>query len=297
MLIAQARVNRAILPFVRTQPPGVAANQTEKPTMFDQYSGATRVIFIAGDPIAQVKSPFGVTEALRARGADMIVVPAQVKPHDVRDFLALTEKMPNCDGHCITVPHKFAALEACATLTARARSIGAVNAIRRNPDGTWHGDMCDGEGYVAGLRKLGCEPRGKAALLVGAGGAGSAIAHALVDAGVARLRVYDADGTRLATLIEKLRRYANVPIESGSPDVQGSDLAINATPMGMKISDTLPINIANCAAGIFIGCVVTQPAIPPLIEAARAQGLATMTGADMFASVCERLVEFYLRKS
>jgi shikimate dehydrogenase len=266
--------------------------------MFDNiYSGATRLIFIAGDPIAQVKSPAGVTEALRARGADSIVVPAHVKPEDLAQFLALTQKMPNCDGHCITVPHKFAALGACATLSPRARSIGAVNAIRRNLDGTWHGEMCDGEGYVAGLRKLGCEPQGKAALLVGAGGAGSAIAHALVDADVARMSVYDADARRLSALIEKLRRYGKVPIAVGSADAQGFDLAINATPMGMKNSDTLPIDMANCAAGIFIGCVVTQPVVPPLIEAARAKGYSTMTGADMFASVCERLVEFYLHKA
>jgi shikimate dehydrogenase len=263
--------------------------------MFDtNYSGATRVIYIVGDPIAQVKSPFGVTEALRARGADAIVVPAHVKPEDLSDFLALTQKMPNCDGHCITVPHKFAALGACATLSPAARSIGAVNALRRNSDGRWHGEMCDGEGYVAGLRKLGCEPKGKAALLVGAGGAGSAIAHALVDAGVARLNVYDADVERLAALIEKLNRYSHVPVASGIPEAKGFDLAINATPMGMNRSDDLPINLANCAAGIFIGCVVTKPAVPPLIEAARAKGFATMTGADMFTSVCERLVAFYL---
>jgi shikimate dehydrogenase len=264
--------------------------------MFTDYSGATRLIFIAGDPIAQVKSPFGVTEALRARGADAIVVPAHIKPQDLSDFLAITQKMPNCDGHCITVPHKFAALEACATLSPAARSIGAVNAMRRNADGSWHGEMCDGEGYVAGLRKLSCEPRGKAALLVGAGGAGSAIAHALVDAGVACLSVYDADAARLATLIEKLTRYGNIPIAIGSPDAQGVDLAINATPMGMNAADNVPLNIANCAAGIFVGCVVTQPAVPPLIEAARAKGFGTMTGADMFAAVCERLVAFYLHK-
>jgi shikimate dehydrogenase len=264
--------------------------------MLTHYSGATRVIFIAGDPIAQVKSPAGVTEALRACGADSIVVPAHVKPDDLPAFLALTQKMPNCDGHCITVPHKFEALKACATLTSAARSIGAVNAIRRNADGSWHGDMCDGEGYVEGLRKLGCAPEGKAALIVGAGGAGSAIAHALVDARVARLSVYDADAARVETLIEKLRRYGNVPITLGSPDAQGFDLAINATPMGMNADDELPINLSNCAAGIFIGCVVTKPAVPPLIDAARAKGYGTMTGADMFASVSERLVAFYLNR-
>ncbi len=265
--------------------------------MFTDYSGATRVLFIAGDPIAQVKSPAGVTQALRARGADCIVVPVHVRPDDLAQFLALTQRVPNCDGHCITVPHKFAALKGCATLSAQARSIGAVNAIRRNPDGSWHGHMCDGEGYVAGLRKLGFEPRGKAALLVGAGGAGSAIAHGLVDAGVARLSVYDADGARLDALLNKLQRYGNVPCATGTPNALGFDLAINATPMGMNAGDGLPINLSGCDAGLFVGDVVTKPALPPLIEAANALGCATMTGADMFTSVCERLVEFYLHNA
>jgi shikimate dehydrogenase len=73
----------------------------------DGYSGATRVIFIVGDPIAQVKSPQGVTESLRARGADAIVVPAHVRPADLAVFFALAERMPNVDGIIVTVPHKF----------------------------------------------------------------------------------------------------------------------------------------------------------------------------------------------
>lgn len=265
--------------------------------MFTEYSGATRVLFIVGDPIAQVKSPAGVTHALRARGADAIIVPAHVKSGDLALFLSLTQRMPNCDGHCITVPHKFAGLEGCATLSPQARSIGAVNAIRRNADGTWHGHMCDGEGYVAGLRTLGCEPRGKTALLVGAGGAGSAIAHALVDAGVAQLRIYDADESRLVTLINKLRHYASVPVGAGAPNACGYHIAINATPMGMNAGDALPIDLVDCDDSLFVGDVVTKPAVPTLIEAARALGCRTMTGADMFASVCERLVEFYLHRA
>ena len=265
--------------------------------MFTNFSGATRVLFIAGDPIAQVKSPAGVTQALCARGADAIVVPAHVKPDDLAAFLALTQRMPNCDGHCVTVPHKFAALAGCATLSAQARSIGAVNAIRRNPDGSWHGHMCDGEGYVAGLRTLGCEPRSKRALLVGAGGAGSAIAHGLIDAGVAQLHVYDADRARLDALLTKLRQYSNIPCRAGTPRAQGFDLAINATPMGMNVDDALPIDLSDCDGSLFVGDVVTKPAVPPLIEAARALGCHTMTGADMFTSVCERLVEFYLHKA
>jgi shikimate dehydrogenase len=265
--------------------------------MLDSYSGATRVIFIAGDPIAQVKSPAGVTRALRARGADVIVVPAQVAPADLGAFFALAERLPNVDGIIVTVPHKLAALSLCSAATARARSIGALNVARRGPDGRWFGDMCDGEGYVAGLRRVGCEPRGRRALLVGAGGAGSAIAHALIDADVASLALHEADPVRREALAARLRAYGPVRPSVGSTDPQGFDLVVNATPMGMRPGDPLPVDAASLAPGTFVGDVVTVPEVTPLIEAARGRGCPTMTGLGMFEAVCERMVAFYLEKN
>ena len=262
----------------------------------DGYSGATRVIFIAGDPIAQVQSPHGVTAGLRARGADAIVVPAQVKPSDLESFFALAQRLPNVDGIIVTVPHKFAALSLCEHATPRARSIGATNVVRRGADGRWEAEMCDGEGYVAGLRKAGCEPRGRRALLVGAGGAGSAIAHALLDAGVAALALHDADAARRDALAAKLRAYGALAPQVGSTDPSGFDLVINATPMGMRNGDPLPVEVDKLSAATFVGDVITVPAVPPLIEAARARGCGHMTGAGMFEAVRERLLDFYLER-
>jgi shikimate dehydrogenase len=260
----------------------------------DGYSGATRVIFIVGDPIAQVKSPSGMTEALRECRADVIVVPAQVKPADIETFFALAQRLPNVDGLIVTVPHKFDAARLCAQVSARARSIGAANVLRRAADGCWEADMCDGEGYVAGLRKAGCEPRDRCALLVGAGGAGSAIAHALVDAGVAALALHDTDTARRDALAAKLRAYGPVVPGVGSTDPTGFDLVINATPLGMQPDDALPVDTHKLVASTFVGDVVTMPPVPPLIEAARARGCGTMTGSGMFDAVREHMVAFFL---
>lgn len=264
--------------------------------MFEGYSGATRVLFIVGDPIAQVKSPHGVTESLRERRADAIVVPAHVKPADIDAFFALAERMPNVDGIIVTVPHKFDAARVAAHITPRARSIGAANVMRRAADGRWEADMCDGEGHVDGLRRAGCEPRGKRALLVGAGGAGSAIAHALVDAGVASLALHEADTARREALAAKLRAYGPVVPTVGSADPSGYDLVVNATPMGMKPDDPLPVQVDKLAPGTFVSDVVTVPAVPPLIEAARARGCGTMSGSGMFEAVRDRIIDFYLEK-
>ncbi|MFT3720457.1 shikimate dehydrogenase family protein [Pseudorhodoferax sp.] len=257
-----------------------------------QLSGATRVHFIVGDPIAQVKSPLGVTQAFHARGLDAMVMPAHVAPADLAAWTHGVSVARNVDGIIVTVPHKFACAALCGTLSERAAFLGATNTMRRNADGSWHGDMFDGLGYVEALRALGCEPAGKQALLVGAGGAGSAIAHALVMAGVARLAVHDGDAARRDALVQRLAALGRCPVAAGSPDPSGYDLVVNATPAGMREGDPLPVEVDKLGAGTFVGCVVTQPAVTPLIAAARARGLGTCTGADMFAKVRDLMVAF-----
>jgi shikimate dehydrogenase len=132
---------------------------------------------------------------------------------------------------------------------------------------------------------------------VGAGGAGSAIAHALVDAGVSELALHDADDRRREVLAAKLRRYGQVPITMGSADPAGFALACNATPMGMKPDDPLPLQVGRLDAGAAVGDVVTVPAVPPLIEQARARGHVASTGSDMFAQVRVAIVDFLLEKT
>ena len=262
--------------------------------MFETLNGATRLLFIVGDPIAQVKSPAGVTQAYAALGRNTMCVPAHVAPADLAAWLDGTGRAQNVDGIIVTVPHKFAAFALCATATPRAAFLGAANVLRRAADGRWHGDMVDGVGFVQALRKRGGEPAGRRALLVGAGGAGSAIAHALLDAGVATLALHDADTARRDTLLQRLAAVAPGRVQAGSADPAGFDIAVNATPMGMGAGDPLPFDVARLAPACFVGCVVTAPAVTPLIVAARAAGCATLTGSDMFACVRDRMVEFLL---
>lgn len=267
-------------------------------TMTDKLSlsldGATRVHYIVGDPIAQVKSPAGVSLALQAQGQHALVVPAHVPPADLAAWCQGVSLARNVDGIIVTVPHKFACFDLCSAHSERAAFLRTVNTMRRLPDGSWYGDMFDGLGYVSAMQSLGCQPAGKKALLVGAGGAGSAIAHALVLAGVSELALHDADDARRSTLIERLSGLGRCRVRSGSADPGGFDIVLNATPMGMKPGDPLPIDATRLERAMFVGCVITQPAVPPLIEQARALGCATMTGADMFARVRDLMVDFLL---
>lgn len=262
--------------------------------MPEQLNGATRVHFIVGDPIAQVKSPGGVTQAFEAHGRNAIVIPALVAPEDLLVWLAGTSRSRNVDGIIVTVPHKFAAFELCATTSARARFLNTVNVMRRNADGSWHGDMFDGQGFVEAMREGGIEPAGKRALLVGAGGAGSAIAHAVVMAGVSVLAIHDESTARRDALIGRLDGLNGVRVEAGSASPEGFGVVINATPIGMKDNDPLPIDGSQLTQSMHVACVITAPAITPLIAAARAAGCSTQTGADMFGKVRDLMVAFLL---
>lgn len=254
--------------------------------------GATRVHYIVGDPIAQVKSPAGVSLALQAQGQHALVVPAHVPPAELAAWTHGVSLARNVDGIIVTVPHKFASFELCSAHSERAAFLHTVNVMRRLPDGRWYGDMFDGLGFVSAMQDRGCQPAGKKTLLVGAGGAGSAIAHALVMAGVSELAIHDEDSTRRQTLVGRLAGLGLCPVRDGSADPSGFDVVLNATPVGMKEGDPYPLDVSRLNSQMFVGCVITQPAVPPLIAQARSLGCATMTGADMFGRVRDLMVEF-----
>ena len=256
--------------------------------------GATRVYPIIGDPIAQVKSPAGMTGAFAEAGRNAVVVPIHTAPGDVDDFIASCTRTKNIDGIIVTIPHKFAALEHCATATERARIIGSINVLRRNPDGTWHGENFDGLGMLGGIRAQGGEPAGKKTMLVGAGGAGMAIAQGLLDAGVSELAIHDVDATRRDRLIERMRAHYGEKARVGSDDPTDFELVVNATPMGMRPEDPLPVQIDRLSPETFVGCVITAPAVSPWVAAARAKGCRGSVGIDMYTAEQALMIDFFL---
>jgi shikimate dehydrogenase len=265
----------------------------EQAGMLDNYSGATRVVFILGDPIAQVKAPAGLTREFERRGKDAIVVPLQLAPADVDAGIIAISRAKNVDGLIATIPHKFALAERCATLSERARFLGVVNVARRDAAGGWHGDMLDGEGFCEPLAKSGCAIRDNRALLVGAGGAGSAIALALLDRGVARLAVHDVDAKRRDALIAKLESRFAGRIVAGSADPGDAAIVVNATPLGMKPHDPLPVDVSRLAPAAFVGDVVTVPEMTPMLIAAHQRGCLIQTGVGMFGGNLGLMADFF----
>jgi shikimate dehydrogenase len=154
--------------------------------------------------------------------------------------------------------------------------------------------MVDGLGFLGAARAKGIDPRSMRALLVGAGGAGSAIALALIEAGVSELAVHDSSVERRDTLIHQLNGLGKGRARAGTADPSGFDFVANATPAGMKEGDPLPVDVTRLAPSAYCGCVITKPEVSPFIAEARKLGCVTATGTDMYQQHQSIMVDFLL---
>ena len=262
--------------------------------MFNQLGGATRLYPIIGDPVKYAESPIRLTRTFADRGHNGVCIPMQVPAGDLAAVMAALTATVNVDGILVTMPHKFTAFSHCATSSERSRLLGAVSVIRRNPDGSWHGDMLDGLAFVKAQRDHGAHVAGARALLVGAGGAGSAIAIALLEAGVRELVVHDADDSRGTALVDLLAARGNGQVVAGAADPAGCDLVFNATPMGMEAGDPLPVDAAMLTPSMFVGDVIAGHDVTPFIRAAQATGCKTADGGHMVEAVQDLMADFML---
>jgi shikimate dehydrogenase len=260
--------------------------------MQSQLSGASRLFPIIGDPIRYVESPVWLTRTLAERDSHGVCIPMHVPGPALGAVMAALAAVGNVDGILVTMPHKRSAFTHCATSSDHARVLGAVSVIRRNPDGSWHGDMLDGAAFVKAQRDRGARIVGARALLVGAGSAGSAIALALLDAGVGELVLYDAEPSRVDAVLELVAGLGRA--SAGTADPTGFELVFNATPLGMEDGDPLPLDASLLASSMFVGDVIAGHGTTRLIAAARAVGCATATGGHMVEAVQDLMAEFLL---
>ena len=114
--------------------------------------GATRLFAIIGDPIGQVKSPQTLNPRFVAAGLNAVMIPVNVKPDQFDDTVRGLMAIANLDGIIITVPYKSRILPLIDDVLPMAGTVGAANAMRREADGRWSGDMFDGRGLIRGLR-------------------------------------------------------------------------------------------------------------------------------------------------
>jgi shikimate dehydrogenase len=256
--------------------------------------GKTKLIAHIGYPTESFKSPMIYNPFFEKRGINAVVVPMGCKAEDYDALLNLVFRLSNMLGALITMPHKIATLRLVDEASVSARIAGGCNAVRVDQHGRLIGDMFDGEGFVRGLLRKGRKLNGARALVCGCGGVGSAIAASLAKAGVAGLGLYDAFPNSMRELSDRLQaHYPHLDVKPGSADPAGYDFVVNATPLGMKAGDPLPMDVARIAPSTFVGEVVMKEEITPFLAAVRAKGCDYQIGTDMLFEQIPAYIEFF----
>lgn len=255
-------------------------------------TGRTRIFGTLADPIHHVKTPEVFNAHLRNRAVDGVMIPIHVAPEDLAAMLAALRGMQNLGGLIVTVPHKVSVVALCDALTVDAARVGAVNCIRRDPDGRLVGAILDGIGFVEGLRGAGIDPQGMRAYVAGAGGAASAIAFALAGAGVSELTIGNRTEARARSLCDRIAQaYPELVLSTDASRIADQDLVVNATSLGMNVLDALPLDVGQLHGGQIVAEAIMQPALTALLKAAAAAGCRIHPGLPMLESQIRLMAE------
>lgn len=257
-------------------------------------SGTTTMIAHLGYPTHSFKAPLIYNPWFASRGIDAIVVPMGVTAEDYPIVLRALFRLRNIRGALVTMPHKITTAGLVDELSAAARIAGSCNAILLRADGSLLGSMFDGEGFVRGVLRKGRRVAGAHALVIGAGGVGSAIAASLAGAGLAGIMLFDSDAARADALAERLRvHYPRLEVATGARDPSGYGIVVNATPLGMEDGDPLPLDPGRLDPGSLVGEVVMRERHTPFLRAAIARGCTVQVGTDMLFEQIPAYLEFF----
>ena len=263
-----------------------------------RITGKTRVFGIIADPITHVMGPTLFNSWFEANHIDAVLVPFHITSEDLSDLWFGLKALRNCGGFLVTIPHKFQAADLCDSLTPMARRIGAVNVVRLTHDGRVEGGMFDDAGFIASLRANNLDPAGKRVMILGAGGAATAIAHGLVDAKVASLTISNRSVNRAESLVAEIA--AAVPSfrigenihATAVADTAEIDLLINTTALGLRPDDPLPIAAEMLRPEMAVAEIIMSPRETKLLREASRRGCVLHYGLSMLECQFPMLAEF-----
>ena len=250
-------------------------------------SGSTKIVRLIGYPVEHSKSPLMHNAAFQSLGLDFVYVLLSVKAPDLKEAVTGL-RASNVAGANVTIPYKEEVIKYLDEITPEAVFIGAVNTIH-NREGKLMGYNTDGQGFITSLLTDGkIKLEGQKVFLIGAGGAGKAVAVKLAERGVERLVITDKIGERTESLVSRLQEnipdcpvYA-VPMDSKefAEAISESTLLINATPVGMNEGDPCVVDPDYLHKDLFIYDVVYNRETP-LVREARKRGVKALGGIGM----------------
>jgi shikimate dehydrogenase len=247
-------------------------------------SGTTRLYGIFGYPVGHTFSPGMHNAAFKRLGMDACYVPFAVSPESLGD--AARAVLPlGLRGLNITVPHKEKVIAYLDDLSEEVRLIGAVNTIEVR-DGRLIGHNTDGRGFLRALQAdAGFRPKGKSILFIGSGGAARAVGFSLALSGAKKIAFRDVDATKADALAKDIRLKTGVDACTAGENLIAAaaeaDCLINATPLGLKKGDPLPLPGDAVLKKHLVCDLVYNPHETTFLKAAKARGARRFHGLGM----------------
>jgi len=240
-------------------------------------SGKTKITGIFGFPIEHTLSPLMHNAAFNAINLDLRYIAFSVAPPDLPDAVKAVRSL-NLLGVNITVPHKEKVIPLLDKIDKEAEFIGAVNTIV-NSEGTLTGYNTDGIGFMRSLSESGIPVDGKDVFIIGAGGASRAISYYLSEK-TSKLYLYDIDKTKAEKLVSDLCKLRNNVFSlKSTEDIANPHIIINATPLGLKPDDALPLNPDLITSDMVVCDLVYKNT--GFLQEAEKKGSKTLDGSGM----------------
>jgi shikimate dehydrogenase len=241
-----------------------------------------------GSPIAENPTQVMIEAAYRHHGLDWRYLTIEVAQDALGDAVRGAKAMGFRGFNC-TIPHKVAVIEHLDGLGESASVMGAVNCVVRRGD-RLIGENTDGKGFLEALRSFG-DPRGKRAVVFGAGGAARAITVELALSGARSFVVVNRSERRGSDLIRLLVDQVKVEarLVAWREDFQvpdGTDIVVNATSIGL-FPDTearLGLDVSTLKAGMIVADVIPNPPRTRLVKDAQERGCKVIDGLEMLVN-------------
>ncbi len=244
-------------------------------------TGATRVCAVIGDPVRHSFSPLLHNEGFRVRQLDWVYVALPVAANDGRRAVEAMQTF-GIEGLSVTMPHKTTVFESLEHVTDEARSLGSCNTVYR--DGSrLIGDSTDGRGFVAALEEANVVLGDARCVVLGAGGAGRAVIAALASAKVGGITIVNRNPNRAEQALAvagDVGSIAQTPADIERA-VKESAIIINATSLGMRKDDPLPVNPELLNERHIVNDLIYSPLRTALLVEATRRGATALNGLGM----------------
>lgn len=249
-------------------------------------TGKTKNLAVIGCPIEHSLSPLMHNAALAEAGLDYVYIALPIAPENLKTAIAGIKAAGFC-GFNVTLPHKTAIMELLDELDKSAYMIGAVNTVAVQ-NGRWIGYNTDCSGFIKSLQSAQIVVKNQNAVLLGAGGAASAVIWGLIENGIKKITLAVRDPLKASERMGKFQRYAAVEVVDWNLKMyenalQECDILINCTPLGMSPKiDAMPQVYWDALKRTAAVCdLIYTPAETKFLRSARLRGHITLNGEGM----------------